>query len=554
MSPRAAALAVAAAWLVALAVYGPNADLARDDLCYLSTLHDFLLGYEARKDYGHLGWGVLHLLGHLDLAPAAWSAGRVGAVLALVATTTVPFCAWVGYRLTQAVLEDDAMARLAAALTAWSPAVLLGASTLGFWTRAGAVGLALLGVAALIDAMRSGSTRDAVAAVFLQGMGLALHPWALTGPAVALPLLGWMLWTRRERWPLVGAVLAVDAVILAAFLLLSGQGHRAEAGLNNLLPSLVFMPQAAAAHGLWQVPGLGRVMPLLPGTLAALLGLLAIAALVARSQTRAVGLLCLGGLVAALPEATAPFPPTHWFAAWSGNFIKACVGMEFAAIVAVAALLGSLITRWSGARRSLAVWTVLGICAVRGVVPMLDLAQTGRTDAAAGRTLGKALAGATSIDSPLTVVESLAPLGLASYRGKFNPEAAVASLAGKAGKSTNSSKGGPYAGVDLALWRTSTMRCELRLGLTAASLVPDNPAALHGSGCQRQPVVVPRAAPDNLCALAFSDGIPRFACPIGPPHAAARTTMDPAAVPLGLLGIALLTLGLAVSRRSARLR
>ncbi|MCO4771994.1 MAG: hypothetical protein KDA24_18325 [Deltaproteobacteria bacterium] len=554
-APRSLAVAawvgVGAAWVFTLLFYGVEADLSRDDLCYLTTLHDFQLGYESRKNYSHLGWGLLHLLGHLDLWPSAWRAGRVGAVLALVATTIVPFAAWVAYRLTDSLLRDRRAALMAAALMAWSPAVLLGASTLGFWSRAGAVGLALLGLAKLLDAMDpvDGRRRDAFAAVALQGAGMAIHPWAITVPALALPLLIWRVAQRRSS-PVTKTVLGVlfaQGLVCIAFLA-GGQEHRVSAASANLIDALAFMPLVAAAHGAWQVPFVGMFLPGIEGGIPAHLFLVAILGLLAVRRTREVGLLCAGALLCTLPEATAPYPPTQWFQAWTGNFIKAAVGMEFVAIVAVARLL-TLGTPPVRARTAVfALTALLIICAARAAVPVGDTAALGRGGAAAGRTLGKALAGAASLQTTLKVEEGLEPLNKAGYRGKFNSEIdVVGSRAGRMKKGRK--KKGPHAGADFALWRTSAMRCELRLGLSVADgIVPADPTRRHHSLCQRPPVILD-AGERHPCALSFEVDMVRFACPIGPPHAGARDSLDPASVPVGIAGALVLLLALGVSRR-----
>lgn len=540
--------AVLAAWVTTLTVYGVEADLSRDDLCYLTTLHDFLLGFEARKDYSHLGWGLLHLIGHLDLRPDAWRAGRIGAVLALVATTTVPFCAWVAYRLASAVLRDRRAAVLAAVLAAWSPAVLLGASTLGFWSRAGAAGLALLGVAKLVDSMRTGDRRGAVAAVVLQGLGLAIHPWALTVPAMVAPFLVWTAWSSETRARITAiGVLAADGALILAMLMASNQEQRVSNGLTNVTDALLFMPLVTAAHGAWQLPVVGLVMPSLPGPASAGIAGVAIAVLASVRRTRGLGLLLLGGLLASLPEATAPVPPSEWYAAWTGNFVKACAGMELLIPVVLAGLLAMAPNRgrWLGAPVMMA---LVVLCAGRGVGLEVEEAFVARDDAAATRTLGKALAGAASMESRLAVVDSLSPLGAASFMGKFNPE--VPKRVAERVASEKGRRGGPYSGVDLALWRTSTMRCELRLGLGVDDgIVPSEPESRHSSPCQKVPETMSAdEAMNRRCSLSFEDGVARFACAIGPPHAGARETLDPAAVPLGLMCLVLLCSGLAMSR------
>ncbi len=541
---RGAALAVLAAWVTALVIYGREPDLAQDDLCYLSSLHDFLLGYEARKDYSHLAWGLLHAIGHLDLLPGAWRAGRVGASLALFGTSIVPFCAWVTYRLTGAVVQDRRAALIAAALAAWSPAVLQGAGTLGFWSRAGAVGLGLLGIAKLLDALRSGRSRDAAAAVLLQGAGLAVHPWALTAPAIALPLVGWVLWARRGAgWRTAAAVGTLDGVLLVGLLVLSAQGHRVEAGTSHLWGALGFMPLVAASHGAWQLPAVGLLVPRLPGTAVALVTLAGMAALIARPTTRSIGLLVLGGLVAALPEAAAPIPPRGWDAAWTGNFIKACVGMELVAVVAMAALFARV--RAPSRGLLVAVALVAGATVGRGVVGMQARASLSAQDSAAARTLGKALAGAATLDERLGVVGSLAPLGRASFASKFDPEASAGAHGRHAAEKAG---GGPYAGVDLALWRVSTMRCELRMGMGAPAIVPPDRDARHRSPCQAVPeVLTPAQAGGRRCTLSFEGERVRFACPVGPPHAGPADSRDPAALPLALAALMMLGGALGVS-------
>lgn len=548
MSQRAALVAVLLAWGWALLSYA-GMDLSRDDLCYVGTLHDFLLGFEARKDYGHVAWGLLHTLGH---APGQdWSEGHIGGLLSTFATTIVPFAAWVVFRLASAALPGHRdTAHLAAALVAWSPAVMMGASHLGFWARAGSVGFALLGVASLLDAMRSGSRAQASAAVLLQAVGLALHPWAITGPAVGGLLLlarAGRSWRDGDRSPaaLAAAVLVADGLLFLGLLAFSGQGHRAANSQANLVDGLLFLPQAAAAHGAWQIPLLGRAMTLIPGPAAAATGLLGALALLASPRCRPAGLLALGGLAAALPEAAAVFLPADWRAAWTGNLVKASSGMELVAPIGVAAALALLPDR---RRLQLLGLALVLLSALRAVPLTRAKAATARADAASGRLVGELLAGSAAVREKAAIVGPAGRLSQASFAGRYNPEVPAKSpLRRRAKEIVDRPERG---GLDYALWRTSTARCELWMGWSRPDgIIPDDPTAFQRSPCSFQPrAAQPGQMREHACVLRLDRDVPQLACPERPPHAPPGRSRDPAAWPLALLGFLGIGAGLWVSR------
>jgi len=581
-SPRGWMLGVVgAAWVAALLAYGwGDSDLARDDLCYLTTLHDFLMGFEARKDYGHLSWGVLHLVGHSPLGASSWADGRPGALLVLFATTIVPFCAYVAYRLAWVVAcmaarrplaerapgepEVAPSARAAAILAAWSPAVLVGAGTLGFWVRAGSVGFALLAAVQVLEYLEEGrgtadehGGRRLVLAGFLFSVGLALHPWALTGLAVMTPLLLARLWRHRARAiPALGALVACGALFVG-FLLLSGQGHRADHGASHLGEALELLPLATAAHGAWQVPGgaLLRVGTPLAVAVCFTAAFMAFGVPLLNRSLRPVPLLALGGLLAALPEATAPFPPRDWVAVWTGNFIKASVGMELLVPVIVGLFVGQVRLSRQATRVQPPRWffvaLFVGVSAMRAATFLPTERDALRQNAVAGGIAGDLLTAAARTAEPLTVVPSLSLLARTAAPARFNPEVSELRRLRAALDKGKAKAAGPYAGLDLALWRTSAMRCELHLGLGGADgIVPDDPAAFHDSPCQRRPRSTPTLSQTAACQYVALGDKPQIICPPGiPPHAGPLDSRDPASLPLGLLGLAAIALGLALSDR-----
>lgn len=577
--PRQVVLAVVgAAWLAALVTYGwGDADLARDDLCYLTTLHDFLMGFEARKDYGHVGWGVLHLVGHSPLGAPWWAAGRPGGLLVLFGTTIVPLSAYVAYRLAWVVAcmaarrplaertpgepEVGPSARAAAMLAAWSPAVLIGAGTLGFWIRAGSVGFALLAAVQVLEHLEErgeGRAGRLVLGVFLFAVGLALHPWALTGLAVTTPLLLARLWRHRSRGlPALGALAACGALFVG-FLLISGQGHRADHGAAHLVDALRLMPLATAAHGAWQLPGSHGLADLswpLAIAVSAFFLVVAVGIPLRNPALRPVLFLAVGGLLAALPEATAPFPPRDWVAVWTGNFIKASVGMELLVPVFVGLFAGQYRMGRQALRVHLPRWGLVGVfvgvSVLRASMFLPTERQAVRMNASSGQILGGLLTAAARSGEPVTAVPSLSRLTRGAALARFNPEADPAVRLGTALGKDKSDIGGPYAGVDLALWRTSAMRCELRLGLGPADgIVPDDPTAFHDSPCQRRPRRSAALSQTAACQYVDLGDTPQIICPPGiPPHAGPLDSRDPASIPLGLLGLAGIALGLVLSGR-----
>lgn|GEM_PF-1787058 len=506
---RIAALAVFAAWAVVAASY--PGDLSRDDLAYLGSLEQFAAGFEARKDYGELFWGLLHLLGRVGFGDA-WAEGRVGAGLSWLATLAVPGCAWVAARMAAMVSDRPTAPAWAAGLAAWSPAVLVGASSVGFGVRAAAVGAALLAVEAAAAWAERGRFRDAGAAVLLLALGLAIHPWALVGPLVGAPWLAWKAGTHAGRWRRLIGLAALMALPVA--MVLTGQESRAAAGQRHLGEALTLLPVAAAAHGAWQLPGIGLLAPTVPLLAAAAGGLAIAGALLIRPPTRAGGLLVLGGLLAALPEAAAPLG-VGADPIWTGNFVKATVAMALVAAAGLGVALGGLDGRHRRVILALAALAVVP----RGIALVSAKAAVANEDAAAGRTVAALLRSADARDAAPVLLGDGSDFARASFLTRFVPELPTSRIPAFAPEHKESDRG--YGGLDGALWQTSVVRCQLAGG---------------GEGCGRPPVLQATAG----CSLAFAP--PTLSCE--PPPATAPPA-DPAAAPRAAL--ALLLLGLATA-------
>jgi len=542
-SIRALALAcIAAAWALALwRLGGPEADLSRDDLTWLGSLVDFQRGFEVRKDYGEHGWGLLHWLGH-TVGTGAWAEGRVGAGLARLATAAVPLFAVLAWLIARP-LSDVRTAWLAAAIAAGSPAALLGASTLGFGVRAGATGLGMLAGLQLLAATAGGAEGDGVrrwiwplaGALWLQTTGLLLHPWAVVGPLLVAPAA----LHRAGRPAALGVGLGVVALLAWSLVLLGGdQGHRAGALGSERILAAPWLVASAFAHQAWQWPSLGGWLPAAPGLLAPLLGALGAAALTAWPATRTVGLLLLGAGVAALPELAALYVPRGWDVLWTGNGIKATAGAELAACVGLAAVASAALSRlprsWALA---LAVAAVLGVGA-RGDRLLVTKAELIQADARFGRLLGtRLLAGAAAQGLRAGLLGNVSGLAPASFATRFNPELPPSRRPARRVPETSAAQ----AGLDWALWQTSTVRCELWLGLGPGDRIRGDHRGHPMTQCDLQPEVLSSHG-THPCSLRSLDGAPMVACVPPPPSAPPRATTDPAAGPHAAR-LALLLLG-----------
>lgn len=315
-----AALGVLTGWAAAvIAAWGiPPHDL---DPTYLSSLEAIAQGGEAPRPWRHLSWGVLHTFAHLGWTAEAWREGRMGVEMTLLATLSAPFAGWVTWRIGAALKLSRIERALGASIVAWGPSALMVAGmgdTLPRWLG---TGLALLGVAVWLEAVdreRAGPLA-VLRVVLLQALAIAWHPSAIIVTAVAAPLWLGQAWAQEKR---VGAIVAAlvllggHGAVGLAWVAASGQSGVVESGVGFLLPGLVVQPRVALALMAWQLPGVGRLAPVL-GTLipAVIVGLLLVAAL-AQERTRRVGLLGLGCLAALLPEIGAagyvPDPAVAW--------------------------------------------------------------------------------------------------------------------------------------------------------------------------------------------------------------------------------------------------
>lgn len=556
----AAGAGVLLAWVVALFAYG-DVPPTRDDLAWLTTLHDFQVGFEARKGYAHLPWGLFHALGHAGLAPRAWADGRVGIVLSAVATLCVPWFAFVAWRVCRSFVPDPRAALLAAAIGAWSPAAMAGASTLGCLVRSMAVGFAVLGVVLACEALRGGRRRGLVAAALLQATGLLVHPWAVVGPVVGLPLLCWTAWTggigslgasRTRRAWMLALLLAADGLM---FLLLEQAAlgsKRQGAGVHDMLAALGTLPVVAAVHGAWQIPGLGRLLPMLPVGFAATLGLGGPVALALCRATRPLGLLATGGLAATLPEITSVGLADQVAVFWTDNHIKAAAAAELVWPACLAPVLGALLLRAGRTPQAVAA-ALLFLSIPRGVALVSAERAATSADEGLGRLLARDLLvpAAARGETPL-LLGSPDRLLQPTFLTRYNEELPRRRIPRRFLRAKDQDS--RTAGLDYGLWRGVGMRCELWLGLGVAELdTPEDPALRHGSPCQVMPGhLASEAGPLPPCVLDLRSDPPTPRCGRAPPHAAPGETLDPAAPRLAALAILVLVAGLSLSARPPR--
>ena len=555
---------VLAAWLVALASYG-SLDLSRDDLAYLGSAHEFQRGFESQKNYSHLIWALLHWIGHIEMAPGHWSGGRVGTVLSRISTAAVPWFACVSWRLTKAMLPDAPgvdrrrIALVAAAFAAWSPAALVGANTLSFLVRAGAVGFGLLGVALAAEALRRGSRARLAGAVLLQAVGLLIHPWAVVAPLVGFAALAWTAWSRPEGRrracaALVGLLVA-DGLLFLGVWALTVTGGRAAWGDASLPWSLLFLSVSSLAHGAWQLPGLGVGATLLPIFVAAAGTALLAAWLVRDRARRGLGLLLLGGAAAALPELGGFAISRDWVMAWTGNHIKAQVGMELIAPAAAAALfvrVGGGRGRFRGPLLAVGALLLAGSLG-RGAMLAHHKADVAGRDAAGGLLLAKAvMVPAAQRGARPILVGPPGRFFQASFATRFNPELPLSRVPGKYLKEKTFDGG--RRGIDAALWQTSVLRCELWLGLgDGAAPAPRTARSPRNTACNVRPMFARRPPVGaNTCWVDFRGDAPASHCGELPAHAPPSATLDPKAPLRALLGALALLLGGAVGFGTGR--
>jgi hypothetical protein len=533
LEPRLALAGIGAAWLIAAFAFG-SMDTSRDDVAWLTPLDEFLRGFEARKDYAHVSWGLLHALGH-QLAPAGpWAEGRVGIVLSLLGTLAVPWTAFVTWRVARAFAPGAAP--LAALLAGTAPAVAWGASSPNYLVRTVAAGFGLLGAVRAWEEIRAPRRLGLLPPPVLVGIGLLFHPWAVTGPLTLAPLL---LWEGRARGRLPRSALHAGLMfgLFALFLVVTSQGPRAGLASANPWISQVAVLGLPWAFVAYNTPGIGWLLAVLPAAVAVVIpGVVLIV-------RRRIGLpplltaLLLCSCLAALPEATAPGLGWSVWVYFSGNHVKAAIVGEIIGFVVLAAAL----RRWAPAR-------VATIVLVLALPRFAFVARGAALDATAEGDAGRSLA--TELLAPAATRQVTAryqgdPMRFfaGALRSKWLPDVPET----RRGLKKDPAKQAQIGGLDYALVRTAAQRCMLRLGPPLPN-APDFRSRCH------EP---PRFDPDpqrKACTLDL-DAVPaRGSCSPGPTHATASATLDPRATPLALLALLGLTLGLHLSSRPSSAR
>jgi hypothetical protein len=536
--PRHTSLVVAAVALVTVlaAARWTGIGLHAGDVVYLLPFEAITMGTEAPRPLRQLSWGLLHSLGHLGLAPERWSLGKVGWPLSLVAVGLVPWTAWVTARVGRALGLEPTEVALGAVLAAMSPAVLLNAGTIDTVARWMAIGLGLLAIAVVMEALRAPSRsfrRALVAAGLLQAIAIAWHPSAVAVPLALAVSVGLSL--PRSAWP--RGVAAVGLGVASALLWIagSGQGAIAAVGAGSLADALWYEPLLASLQLGWQLPVVGRLWLAVPEVFVAALVPAIGLALLRSSHTRPLGAAVLGSLLLLLPDGAGvgflPAPVLAWTVGTTQSAMAASV---------LASLVGAVALLRVPRHRKLVVVGVLLVTLVRGVL----LLDARRVEAGHDSRIQQVLAvqllipAATRDDMGPVLVGSPASLMEPLKGSKWLPELPVSRRRPPGPRDLSSRTVGPVqgapAGIDSALWQSAVHRCELWLGLPRDR---DGPCGQH--------VEVRSERPGGWgCSLDVRGESWHPRCPPRPPALTAAQTRDRRALPWAL--VALISLGVSL--------
>ena len=434
----------------------------------------------------------------------------------------------------------DANVALAAVFAALAPAALINAGTIDTVGRWVAMGCVLLAVARAIELDRDVQAgRTAAAAVGLQLLAVAWHPSAVVAPvALAVVFAGVGIQRRRHAT----AVVAGGLLAAGAWIALSRQGAIAAVGMGSLLDALWFQPLLAALMTGWQLPVVGRLWPMVPVAMAAIV-VPAAAVLLAVRGERVLAAVVAASLLLMLPDgASVGFLPAPVIA-WTVGTTQSAMGAGVvASLLTVVALRGR-------SARGLAIAVLLVAALVRGVLLMDARHADAAADAQVQRLLAVQLLipAAARDDVRPSLVGSPDALMAPLKSAKWIPELPrsrrrAPELGDRRDRVVGRVQGAPL-GFDGAVWLAAVHRCELWLGLERN---PDGP-------CGEHPVVLDDIPRGWSCSLDVrgADWHPRC-----PPRRAARIpsdARDPRAVPWAV--VALLSLGAAArlgygSRRS----
>ncbi len=506
------------------------------DVVYLLPLEAITMGTEAPRPLRQLSWGLLHSLGHAGLAPESWATGKVGWPLSLIAVGLVPWTAWVTMRLGRALGLHPQEVALGAAFAAASPAALLNAGTIDTIARWAAIGVGLLAIAVVLEALREPDRsfrRALVVAGLLQAIAIAWHPSAVAVPLALAAAIGLSL--PRSAWPRGAAAVALGLFAGLLWIAWSRQGPIAAVGAASLADALWYEPLLASLQLGWQLPVLGRLWPVLPELLVAAVAPGIGLALLRWPRTRPLGGVVLGSLLLLLPDgAGVGFLPAPILAWTVGTTQSAMAASVLASLVAAVALLR--VPR----HRELVIGLVLVLTLVRGVLLMdarrVEAGNDSRVQqmlavqllipAAAHEDMGPVLVG-----SPSDVMASLKgakwqPELPVSRRRPPGPRDLTARTVGRV-------QGAPE-GIDSALWQAAVHRCELWLGLPRDR---DGP-------CGQHPEVSSERPGGWGCSLDVRGGAWHPRCPPRPGALTAAQTRDRRALPWAL--VAVLSLGVAL--------
>ena len=517
------------------------------DVVYLLPFEGITMGGEAARPLRHLSWGLLHTLGHAGAAPRDWAVGEVGWPLSVVAAGLVPWAAWVTARLGSALGLDPQEVALAAVFAATTPAVLVNAGTIDTIGRWLAIGLGLLALAVVLEALRDpeGPWRGAVlAAGALQAVAIAWHPSAVAVPvALAITLA---LALPRAVWPRAAAAVLLGVAAAVLWVVWSGQGAIAAVGVGSLADAVWYEPLLASLQLGWQLPLVGRLWPLVPealvGAVAPAIGLLLLRA----PHTRPLGAAVLGSLCLLLADgAGVGFMPAP-ILAWTVGTTQSAMGASV-----LASLVAAVLVLRAPRHRGIVVGLLLVAALVRGVW----LLDARRVDADSDSRLQRVLAvqllipaaagdGVTPslVGSPARLME---PLKASKWLPELPPpRRRPPGPRDLAGRTVGRVQGAP-AGIDGALWQAAVHRCELWLGLPRDR---DGP-------CGRHPMMLSEPPGGRGCSLDVRNAQWHPRCPPRPAARTASQTRDPRALPWALvavlsLGLSLRLAGYGGSRRS----
>ncbi len=536
--PRQPSLVVAAVAFVTVlaAVRWAGIGLHAGDVVYLLPFEAITMGAEAPRPLRQLSWGLLHSLGHGGLAAQSWAVGKLGWPLSLIAVGLVPWTAWVTARLGRAVGLEPTEVALGTVLAALSPAVLLNAGTIDTIPRWAAIGVGLLAIAVVLEALRE-PTRSfrvpLVAAGVLQAIAIAWHPSAVAVPVALAAAIGLSL--PRSTWPRGGAAVLLGLVAGLLWIVWSRQGAIAAVGAASLADALWYEPLLASLQLGWQLPVVGRLWPAVPEVLVAAvtpgIGL----ALLRSSRTRPLGAVVLGSLLLLLPDGAGvgflPAPILAWTVGTTQSAMAASV---------LASLVGAVLLLRLNRRRHLVIGLVLLLSLVRGVL----LVDGRRVEAGHDSRIQQVLA--VQLLIPAAAHDELGPVLvgsteelMASLKGaKWLPELPASrrrppGLRDLTSRTVGRVQGAPD-GIDGALWQAAVHRCELWLGL---------PRDREGP-CGQHPEVRSDRPGGWSCSLDVRGGALHPRCPPRPPALSAAQTRDPRALPWALA--ALLSLGVAL--------